>query len=622
MAKNLYFCVLIVRCLHNTEISGHSALEIYSRNCFFALQMNKLQLYITKSGNTLKSLFNLNPSEDIRRHVCDLTEAVNTIAYNADEKNIFYLISSIDEGFFFTILRTIPPMRGHHLATWIYIPGDTVISVRELEDLIRMTTRKISNTEVSNEDVAQLREAFNVEYPADKNAPGVIASQGHGYAWRAYGGESGLSLSDFLGRGLYQQSYLPYKGVLLVDADLNYEVKCDDLNDIPLGEEAVILPPEKSDEGFTAHVFGRLLDRPLRGTLGAPLTIVWKRPGFEDVVDEEVVDSHDFTPQPVATADSHKLITPKSFYITSQVTRDELRQCSIRVNGHDITAEGHSFTPDELHRAQVVINCEGHFPFTGTIDMASTTRALVQMQERRKIYRFEVPVISSDLGAPIKFEIQSKKTLSESPLEGYALLDDMQEGPTRMNHLGFIGKGISLTGKLIYVGIGLLAGILLMWICGKCSGPSESHLAPAATPAADSASAQQVTDKKAPEVTPAAAKPAAPASTSAPKQAATSLITDNNKAIKYLEDNGNWQREEMEKYALLQGLFDDMNNYRVEKIVNTWGPKLASSQAFAQVVTNVKQGANKDKAKANIAKAPFTDKNVISVYGWRCKVDP
>ena len=71
--------------------------------------MNKLQLYITRSGANLKSIFNLNPNEDVRRHVTDLKDAVSLVDYNPEEKNIFYMLKSTDDGIFFIILRTIPP---------------------------------------------------------------------------------------------------------------------------------------------------------------------------------------------------------------------------------------------------------------------------------------------------------------------------------------------------------------------------------------------------------------------------------------------------------------------------------------------------------------------------------
>lgn len=574
--------------------------------------MNKLQLYITRSGSGFKSLFNHNPNEDVRRCVFDLRQALSLVSYDVEEKNIFYMLSTAADGIFFTILRTIPPHPGHHLAAWIYIPNGLQISDVDLEAIVRLTTRKVSSAEVSQADVAALREAFNVEYPTVKNAPALTAGEGPGFAWRRYGGDTGLSILDFCGRGLFQQCYIPYAGVMLVDADLNCEVLAPDLTDVPLGNEAMILPPEKSGEGFEAHVFGRALDRPLRGTLDAPLQVVWKRPGFQEVTVDEIVDSPEFTPQVVSTVDSHKMITTASFLITSQGTHEPLEDCSIRVNGREITDEGREFTPEELRKASVLVSCEGYFPFSGTMDLASTTRALIQMKERRKIYRFELPVISSELGAPVKFEIHSKKPLEESPLEGYVLLDDIQEGPTRTNHLGFVGRGASLTQKLLYGAIGLVVGVLLTWLLGMCSRTEESTLAPAADP--DTVVDTNV-EVPAPVTEAEITRKPEPAA-AAPAQKENSVSAD---AIRYLDDNNVWTREDLERFTLTKGLYDDMNSLDVERLISVWGPKLGSSKNFAKIVEHARMGQKKTKKAAPYNPAGDTR---ISVQGYLNRIDP
>jgi hypothetical protein len=584
--------------------------------------MNKLQLYITKSGNTFKSLFNLNPNEDVSRHVRNLTGAITKIAYDATEKNIFYMVSSTPDGIFFTVLRTIPPQPGHHLAAWIYIPNDIVIDGDALEQVVRLTTRKVSNPEVTNADVADLREAFAMEYPTNPDAPAVTQSQGIDYAWRAYGGDSGLSLADFTGRGRFQQSYLPYSGVLLVDGELGYDVDADDLTDTPLGDEATLLPPEKSEEGFTAYVFNRPLDRPLRGTLGASLNITWRRPGFENVCRTEVVNALEFTPSPVSTESSHKTITPRSFYITSQVTKEELTNCTIRVNGKEITADGCSFTCEEIRHATVLIGSEGYFPFSGQLDLASTTRALIQLQERRKIYWFELPVISSSLGAPVRFEIQSKVPLTQSPLEGYALLDDIQEGPTRTNHLGFVGASTSIASKIAYAVIGCVVGVGLMLCFNQCSGDNSGRkLSPAANPDSIVATQTPVVDAQSHQAT---VTDITPVKEEQPK-AAEPVKVDNNlgvaEAVKYLDENTTWDRDELERNAALQGLFDDMNNFRIERLIKVWGAKFSQSKKMQLIVTHAEQGSHKGKAKLDGTYNKPEDTR-ISVQGYLNRIDP
>lgn len=594
--------------------------------------MNKLQLYINRTGHTFKSLLNLNPNEDVRKFVCDLRRAVNAIEYDSEEKNIFYYVSASDEGSFFTIIRTIPPEHGNHLAAWIYVPNGLDISAEELYRLVQFTARKVSNSDVTADDVAALRDAFSKEYPTLPSAPAMTACQGTDYAWRTYGPNTGLELIDFTGRGRWQQSYLPYAGVILVDDQLGLDVKCDNISDAELGEPATLEVPEMTENGFTAYVFGRKLNRPMLATLGATLQVTWRRPGFEDVVVDQVVDSRRFTPEPVATDNSHKTITPESFYITSQQSREPMSGCSIRVNGRDITAEGRSFTSEELRQAAVIVSCDGYFPFSGTLDLASTKRALIQLQERRKIYCFEMPLVSSSLGGPVRFELRVKKELTASPIEGYQLLDEIQEGSTRTNHLGFTGVETPLKAKLVYAALGFVVGAILAFILGTCTrSTADSTLAPAANPDSVVAAAvpagaipapetqvqgpeqPQADEQKAPE---AEEKPEAPAPANAQASAA-----DIANAVKYLDSNKTWDRAELEKNPATRGLFDDMNNFRLDKLIDVWGPKLKDSEKMQRVVTHSRYGKNKKKADHT---PPYDKKgdNVITVQSYLNRVDP
>lgn len=432
--------------------------------------MNKLQLYITKSFDGYKVLFNINPSEEVTRHVRELRKIVGKIKYDASEKNIFYYVTNIASGTFVTIIRTIPVNAVDHLAAWIYIPNELVIDAQTLERVVNITTRKVSGDRVTTEDVAALRELFSAEYLTDPESPAMTASKTNALpAWRAYNGETGVKLVDLFGRGLFQVPYLDYSGVLFVDADLGIEVNADDLTKLPIEGPATILPVARTPEQFTAHVFGRALDCPVRATLNTNLTVVWKHPGFEDVVNQEVITKAEFKPSIPDTSNSRKAITTSSFQIAAQTGQVPLDDCTITVNGVEITDEPHLFNTAELETAMVSITCDGYAPYSAKMDLASSTRALIRIQERTKVYCFEMPVKRADLGAPVRFKLYSKKPVKDSPLEGYSLQDDIVEGESRTNHLSYTGSTMSWTNKAIYVGIGLFAGLILGWITG-CGG--------------------------------------------------------------------------------------------------------------------------------------------------------
>ena len=93
-------------------------------------------------------------------------------------------------------------------------------------------------------------------------------------------------------------------------------------------------------------------------------------------------------------------------------------------------------------------------------------------------------------------------------------------------------------------------------------------------------------------------------------------------AIRYLENNKVWKRDDMEKYALLRGLYDDLNNYRLSNLKGTWKTKLEKSSQFQKLTGFIENGAKKEKAKKNIASGPFSNDGSITVYRWACMVDP
>lgn len=582
--------------------------------------MSKLQLYITKSANEFKPLYNINPSEEIRNHITDLREAVKQIDYNAEEKNIFYLLKSTNEGTFVTVLRTIPTRAGDHLAAWIYIPSEMVISADDLEGIVKLTTKKVSGSGVSSEDIAALREAFSAEFAIDRERSTITGVNAKGcYAWRLYGGDDAPSFHEMMGRGLWQQCYLPYAGVLLIEEELHINASGDELTDEPLRAEAVVYPPEASGDGFKPYIFGQLLDHPIRASLGCETEIVWKRSGFEEVRDKVKIDTPEFTPEVVSTEESRKLITTNSFSITSHYTHKPITDARIMVNGHEISEKGRLFTRGELVSASVVIHAEGSFPYNAHHDLASSTRVLIQMQERRKVYVFELPMKSSDFGAPIKFEVQSKYELNDSPVEGYALLDEIQEGATRCNHLGYSKSGQLLgKDKLIYAVCGLVLGFLIAMLC-NCGGGSNAANNNDSIPA-DTTSVPSFTQV----VTEPEAKPEA--KVSQPSQTTQSSATPTQAttaaALKYLNSTREWSKTEIDKFPDLAGLYDDMNNFRLQRLVDFWGPRLKDCKNFDDVIKFCNQSIKTKKAEKLSGTFNNGTTSTIKLQSYFYRIDP
>ncbi len=548
--------------------------------------MNKLQLYIAKSLRGYKSLVNFNPAEEVRRHIHDLRDALGNIEYDPLEKNIFYLVEYIEEGTLLSILRTIPTETLDHLAATVFVPADSLVSAEELDEVVREITRKMSAPGMSADDIAELRRLFAREYPdraSGERTAMVTSNPEGGYARCNYGGMSGRRLSDYFGPHLYQPEWTPFAGVLLLDADLGIDGMAVDI----------------SGETFAGRSFPKPKPRVAQ-------------------------------PAPKAVdPDATKVLGPDSFKITSRTDRSELKDCTISVNGTVLDGE-QSFQECELVAASVAVTCDGYAPYSGRINLAGSSVAHIRLDAQGRVYRFQMPVRSTEYGAPVSFEIRSKHAITQSPIEGYDALDTIREGAGRVNMLAYSGgSGGALRRALIVGAAGLVVGILLGF-CLFAGGSDEKvghreqveNVVVADTAVeqpvvvADAAVAEPVIAAKSVEAEPAKPAEAAPAAAALEQSVAA--------AVKYLDEHRSWNRREMEQFAALAGLFDDMNALRLDELRGKWAEKLKDSKNFGAVV-RAAEGSQRKKVNVHRDKRDTYNKpgdDAIGYVGYTYWIDP
>lgn len=575
--------------------------------------MNKIQLYITKSTRTFKSMVNINPEEDVRAAVTDVRTYLEKVDYDAAEKNIFYLLKSTASGTFVTVLRTIPTDLGDHLAAWIFFPSTLDISAEDAVEIVKYTTKKVAAQGLNADDLAELRGIFSKEYTPVDNAPAIVPcrSADDEFAVRFYGDNAGTSLAELVS-SRYQLAYTPFSAVILIDDSLGITSAAPDLTHEPIENMVTVFPPDANADGFAPTIFGEPFTRPFYAPEGADIDIVWTKNGFDDITEGFKVEKTGDRPGPVATSTSKKAISAASFEISALATRQSLDgQCSITVNGCEINGTRY-FTLPELASAMVTVACDGFYTYSARIDLASSTRALIQLRERHKVYNFEISAKSSDIAGMISFQINTKNPLTESPIDGYVVADEMQEGTTRTNHLVYhpdLGHR-PLIERAIYAAGGVIVGLLLGWLIFGGKGSSDTVETGVV---ADSTAVTEIVDNTA---TPAGPQPAAAA---APQPAATSL----DDAVRYLDTNRTWTRTEMEQFPDLRGLYNDMNVIDRHKIVETWGPKLKESRTFQSIVEHAKMSYRKKariKGNRNTFNAPDDEK--IAVQSYLNTIDP
>ncbi len=535
--------------------------------------MERLQLYISKSLRGFKTLTDINGTDSTRRHVRDLRVALESVAYDSAEKCVFYLIQYVEGATFFTILRTIPDKPLDHLAATIAVPERLLVSADDLYKIIREVTRKVSNPGMNADDIAQLRALLAKEYPAKADDAVQVPSEGRLFACRSFGGDTGLTLRDFLGENLYQPMFIPYAGVLLVDATLPFRLTGTDLSDRPLSKVVTFLPPEHVPD-YVPHVFHHVFDRPFKVALGSEVEVVWRRSGFEELVSRITVDADGMRPETPATDDTRKVISPVSFFVTSRSSNDRLEQVCIRVNGREIT-ERHSFTRAELENAEVSITSPGYYPYNGRLDLASTTQALIELSERPK---------NSNATATADPEMMRQAA------KATRLMDSKYDSSAD-------GKKWWMKLLLVFGGVVMALGLCMLLIpslfFSSSSEPvvAESTEADTVVPSASIAAMRMEAEARTqPSDKAAANEQAQHAAEPAPAEA------NDAAAVEFLDGNstkGWWSQADLAKYPELKGLYDDLNNFNFDALINSWPKKLPSSKWIADIARHAGEAQRK-----------------------------
>ncbi len=535
--------------------------------------MERLQLYISKSLRGFKTLTDINGTDSTRRHVRDLRVALESVAYDSAEKCVFYLIQYVEGATFFTILRTIPDKPLDHLAATIAVPERLLVSADDLYKIIREVTRKVSNPGMNADDIAQLRALLAKEYPAKADDAVQVPSEGRLFACRSFGGDTGLTLRDFLGENLYQPMFIPYAGVLLVDATLPFRLTGTDLSDRPLSKVVTFLPPEHVPD-YVPHVFHHVFDRPFKVALGSEVEVVWRRSGFEELVSRITVDADGMRPETPATDDTRKVISPVSFFVTSRSSNDRLEQVCIRVNGREIT-ERHSFTRAELENAEVSITSPGYYPYNGRLDLASTTQALIELSERPK---------NSNATATADPEMMRQAA------KATRLMDSKYDSSAD-------GKKWWMKLLLVFGGVVMALGLCMLLIpslfFSSSSEPvvAESTEAETVVPSASIAAMRMEAEARTqPSDKAAANEQAQHAAEPAPAEA------NDAAAVEFLDGNstkGWWSQADLAKYPELKGLYDDLNNFNFDALINSWPKKLPSSKWIADIARHAGEAQRK-----------------------------
>ena len=518
------------------------------------------------------------------QNVIDIRQVLNSLQGLDVEGRVVRILSFTDEGAIVTLARLVPGRGGDNVAAWIFIPSHVGITGSEVVDILEKTERVIVASEF---DLQPLRELCNKDYPNRRSFS--KAPTGNRLAYRQY---DSASLPRLLGPDRYQPYYDAYRYILLLDDEGQIEVRktvdADDLTRYLVSTLSMVTPPDA--EALRRHFRhevkvilpdGTPFDHPIAAKMGESIKVFFVREGYKPLECKvKKTDNDAFSPMslsPIRSVNWVKIVDASMFNFVDEQGYELPADVhpTLKINGKKLGAYGMEIAEYELRQVNVEASAinQGYEGFAQFVDLSQPAPYVIRLSRRMRESKNKVVMRNG--------EIANMTLVSK-------YVPDHHNGPLR----GYVFD--RRTGNLVYDKSrvwahrvqGLLAGLLLMGLCwgiyAIVNGPKEKKPVvtvvdePKPKPEPDEndtpIDSSQLVGPKVPDI-----EEGKPTSDDFVDYASLSA------AIAYLDGNQNWNRDEMENYAYLMGLFDDMNTFNFDKILGNWNEELKDSKKFKDV---------------------------------------
>lgn len=540
--------------------------------------------------------------------VVDIREYLKLFNGLQGTDNIVTFISFDENGCFLTQLRSISGRGGDFLSGWIYIPNNLNISgtdVMNAYNYVQGILLNESNLASVKDDIESF---FSKEYEQKEISFPNIPSSGDKYGLRYLGH---YTMKEILGSDRYQSYYSKYKAIFLIEKEGEISItrenanEFEDLTKFPIEESCILKAPTTDDLrmlGKGVEIFfadsGRVFDSPKLMKKEEEVKLCAKRSGFESITFTVLTTSEEVMDFPsLNNIQWKKKISPSLFNVQND-DGTKINKAKISINGRDITSQTMSFTEDECHEADVEISAPDHEEWHGSVNLL---KKLPSFQLKRKVKEQKYKIVLSN-GHCADMTLESKDFPSSysshrSPIKVYTYDDEKQALNVsqwfvwKQRLWGYLGGLVTIC---------LIAGFFAFeaWI--------KSHEFVFGWPPIKEKHTKEIVTQNSSETN--------KESTADVNKGSTAI------AIAYLEKNDIWHKDSLEKYAVTQGLFDELSNYEFDKICKRYKSQLSNSTKLELIVNaiNTSKESGFDPKTGKVTYYEPTDKgiNVDNYKNW------
>ncbi|MDE6535630.1 MAG: hypothetical protein K2K82_06425 [Muribaculaceae bacterium] len=544
--------------------------------------MNKLGFQINRFYGGPGIVMTVNGG-DWTKKVVDIRNILTLFSEDASKFAMFMSFS--ESGAYLCVARMISGRGGDNTAGWIFIPNTVEISGNELIDVINVVKEELSAPQINAERVNSL---FDKNYPAIEAADFRPSSAEKVYAKRNAGF---YPLCDIIGINRYQPEYSKYNAILIHDKD-SMEIIDKNVVDLTMAEMIntfVFCPPVKADipAGVTVHFAAPgepPFNKPVRVKKSTPIDIIFKRRGYEDIHFKESVEENNQICGVPKVFDWKMIISRAAFKIVSAQNRDKdlSAESKISVNGVDVTMNKPlRISEQEAANAEVSVTRKGYVPKRVRKNLLNVNGPVTIELTRAEESQTWTIELANGHHAEMTLTSKYLSKSSVSPLKGYSIgeragqLDYTNFGVLKERIIGFaMGLGVCAFIYLLVALWGYFDSHNFEWQLGwpplKVTEIVDQGNSP--TSPANSSKPAEKDDK-----TKANNKKSDPAKALTPKE----------QAIKYLEENETWTKDELDSHTELVGLFDDLNEFNIASLKSR-ERGLKDSSRFMEIIEVIK----------------------------------
>jgi ribosomal protein S16 len=512
--------------------------------------MGRLGVVITETFGGYKEIFSRNKSSEWSSLVDDM----RTYTPSSSSMRLIFL-RFIPSGTLVGIVRKIEERGDDNNAAWIFVPSNIAVSGHELVNVIDAIDAELKAPVADYQKIAGY---FDKEYPESPVVGRSVSLNASELAVRYYESASPFvwSLKDILdSKYIYQPEYHNFKYVFLLNSKemQNRLQGAAVIAEKPRLSESVRVEPFETIDGFMPYVNGVPFNKPILAFSGETIQVEWRKTGYKDVTKSFVVGAQKETAY-ITQSEYLKFVDPDTIVIFDRSTRQQVRNARVHIQGRLLQETGLYIPEFQYNRADISID---HTEYESVRlqgqDLSKTIS--VSLEARMLSYKFRMQLKD---GSNCDIVIQSSVPVKECPIKGYELASGNRPHPEFVNRLtykkGGNGSGKSIITWLIILIIGLLAGAGIMFALGKTTSLFEAK-----------------------RVVPVEYLPTNNSNN------AGDADRQLNAAIEYLEENDVWEKSAMEKHLPLKGLWDALNTYDFENVLNEYAD-LRESGKFGELI--------------------------------------